>query len=148
MESTRNISLHKSTTQEDASNHVTVMKKQAESVRQQRLYFVYPLEFAFILLCLSLALSHLLVSHSFTPFSGPTSATPLARAFPHPSLFGFFLSTCIFKRQGPRARWIEMLGSVLVVFCIFNLLYQRLVLGGRVRKHKDNAYTIKRGLPR
>lgn len=48
----------------------------------------------------------------------------------------FFLSfhVCIFKRWGARGRWIETLGSVLVVFCVFNLLYQHSVLGRRVRK--------------
>lgn len=121
--------------------------------RQQRLYFVPPLEsflFASILLCLSPALSHLLVSHAFTSFSGPTSAPPLAGAFPHPSLLGFFLSfhVCIFKRRGARARWVETLALVLVVFCVFNLLYRHPALGGRVRKRIDNAHTIKGGLPR
>lgn len=99
--------------------------------------------------CLSSALSHLLVSPAFNPFSIPTSATPLAAALPHPSPFAFFLSIhmCIFENRRARGRWIETLGSVLVVFCVFNLLYQRLVLGGRARRRcKDNA--IKCGLPR
>lgn len=71
------------------------------------------------------------------------------RCFPSsitPRLFSFF--PCVyFQETGARARWVETLGSVLVVFCVFNLLYQHPALGGRVRKRKDNAHTIKGGLP-
>lgn len=153
MESTRNISFHKCIY---SGKHLLSCdfyeKTSWKRHRPQRLYFVYPLEsflFASILLCLSPALSHLLVSHAFTSFSGPTSAPSLAGAFPHPSLLGFFPSfhVCIFKRRGASARWVETLGLVLVVFCVFNLLHQHPALGGRVRKHKDNAHTIKGGLP-
>lgn len=55
----------------------------------------------------------------------------------HHLLAFFFLSTCVFfEKPGAGGRWIETSGSVLVVFCVFNLLYQRLVLGGRVRRKR------------
>lgn len=74
------------------------------------------------------------------------------RCFPSsitPRLF-FFLSTCVFSRDGEQEQDgdVETLALVLVVFCVFNLLYQHPALGGRVRKRKDNAHTIKGGLPR
>lgn len=57
----------------------------------------------------------------------PLQVLPLIH---HSSSFFLSFHVCIFKRRWARARCVETLGSVLVVFCVFNLLYQHPALGG------------------
>lgn len=124
-----------------ASNHVVVMQTSPVHCTSSTLL-------PFILLSLFCFISPARPPR-VPPVSIPSSATPRAAALPHPSPFAFPPSfhMCIFQNRRARGRWIETLGSVLVVFCVFNLRYQRLVLGGRARRRcEDNA--IKCGLPR
>lgn len=73
------------------------------------------------------------------------------RCFPSsitPRLF-FFRSTCVFSRDGEREqdglrRWARYWLSFVSLICFISIRRW----GGRVRKRKDNAHTIKGGLPR
>lgn len=97
-------STNASSTQENASNHVAVMETSSRHHTQQMLFFVYPSEsfhssfFVFLLLYLMCS-SPTCLPHSLFPLE-PLPSQLLSLI--HHLLAFFFLSICVFSRNGER----------------------------------------------
>lgn len=114
----------------------------------QTLDFLYPPEsflLPFILLCLSPALSHLLVSPAFTPFLFPLQPLPsqLLRLIHHLSPF-FLRSTCVFSRTGKRGedglrRWARYWLSFVFLICFISVWCWEEGRGGDAKTMRSSA---------